>query len=362
MKPLSPGATIGILGGGQLGRMTAMAAARLGYRCHVFAPEPDSPAAEVAAAFTCAAYDDEAALAGFAAAVDVVTLEFENLPVAALDFLAHTRPVRPGAAVLRITQDRLLEKDFVRGLGIGVTDHAAVASAADLAAARARLGDGVLKTRRLGYDGKGQLRITAETDPVEAVAHLAQPTLIFEAWVDFAMELSVVTARNPQGEQVSYVPVENRHRHHILDVTIAPAAIPTDLAGKAMAMAENIARALGLEGLLGVEMFLTNDGRLLVNELAPRPHNSGHWTIDACATSQFEQHVRAVCGLPLGDPRRFADAVMENLIGEDVARWPELLAEPGARLHLYGKRVVKPGRKMGHVTRLLASRSGRARA
>ena len=352
VTPIPPGATIGILGGGQLGRMAAMAAARLGYRCHVLAPEADSPAADVAAAFTRAAWDDAAALAAFAEAVDVVTLEFENVPVAAVELLAQHRPVRPGAEVLRVTQDRLAEKDLVRRLGIPVTGYARVESAADLVAARERLGEGVLKTTRLGYDGKGQLRVTAATDPAEALAALRQPTLIHEAWVDFALELSVVTARNPQGEQASYVPVENRHRHHILDVTIAPAAIPAEVAAEAVAIAERIARALELEGLLAVELFLGRDGRLLVNELAPRPHNSGHWTIDACAVSQFEQQVRAVCGLPLGDPARFADAEMRNLIGRDVERWPELVAEPGARLHLYGKRETRAGRKMGHVTRL----------
>lgn len=352
MNPIAPGATIGILGGGQLGRMTAMAAARLGYRCHVLAPEQESPAGDVAAALTRADYTDEAALAAFAAAVDVVTLEFENVPVAAVELLAAHKPVRPSAGVLRVTQDRLAEKDFVRGLDIPVTDYAGVGNLADLAQARDRLGPGVLKTVRLGYDGKGQLRIDATTDLAAALTQLGRQTLIYEAWVDFALELSVVTARNPQGAQASYVPVENRHRHHILDVTLAPAPIPAAVAERAVAIAERIARELELEGLLAVEMFLTRDGALLVNELAPRPHNSGHWTIDACAASQFEQHVRAVCALPLGDTTRFADATMQNLIGEDVDRWPELVAEPGARVHLYGKREARPGRKMGHVTRL----------
>jgi 5-(carboxyamino)imidazole ribonucleotide synthase len=343
---------IGILGGGQLGRMTAMAAARLGYRCHVLAPEEASPAADVAARFTCADYADERALAAFAASVDVVTLEFENVPVGALEFLAAHRPVRPGAAVLRVTQDRLAEKDFVAALGCPVTRYARVEAPADLERALAELGHGVLKTTRMGYDGKGQVRVDAATDPAAAVAGLGQPVLIHEAWVEFALELSVITARNPQGDVASYVPVENRHRHHILDVTIAPADIAAEKMAEALGIAQRIAVALELEGLLAVEMFLTPDGRLLVNELAPRPHNSGHWTIDACAVSQFEQQVRAVCGLPLGDPSRVADAQMTNLIGEDVDRWPELLAEPGARLHLYGKRDSRPGRKMGHVTRL----------
>ena len=351
-EPIPPGSTIGILGGGQLGRMAAMAAARLGYLCHVLAPEAESPAADVAAAWTRADYEDEAALARFAAAVDVVTLEFENVPVATLEFLARRRPVRPGADVLRVTQDRLAEKDFLRSLGVPVTGYERVETAADLLLARGRLGHGVLKTTRLGYDGKGQVRIDAAADPAAAVARLAQPVLVHEAWVDFALELSVVTARGPRGDRASYVPVENRHRDGILDVTVAPAPITPSLAAEAVAVAERVAGALRLEGLLAVEMFLTRDGRLLVNELAPRPHNSGHWTIDACAVSQFEQHVRAVCGLPLGDPARFADAEMRNLIGRDVDRWPELVGEPGARLHLYGKREARAGRKMGHVTRL----------
>jgi 5-(carboxyamino)imidazole ribonucleotide synthase len=350
--PIPPGSTIGILGGGQLGRMTAMAAARLGYRCHILAPEAESPAADVAAAWTRADYRDEAALTPFAATVDVVTLEFENVPVAAAEFLARRRPMRPGADILRVTQDRLAEKDFLRSLGIPVTGYARVETAADLLLARERLGDGVLKTTRSGYDGKGQVRIDAATDADAVVARLGQPVLVHEARVDFALELSVVTARGPSGDQASYVPVENRHRDGILDVTVAPAPISPPLAAEAVALAERIALALRLEGLLAVEMFLTRDGRLLVNELAPRPHNSGHWTIDACAVSQFEQQVRAVCGLPLGDPARFADTEMRNLIGRDVDRWPELVAETGARLHLYGKREARAGRKMGHVTRL----------
>jgi 5-(carboxyamino)imidazole ribonucleotide synthase len=352
VTPLPPGAVIGILGGGQLGRMAAMAAARLGYRCHVLTPEAASPAADVCAAVTRAAYEDAAALAAFAGSVDVVTLEFENVPVTALEALTREVPVRPGPGVLRVTQDRLAEKRFVAGLGIGVTGFAAVDDAESLAEAQHRLGPGVLKTRRLGYDGKGQLRVDAGTDPEAALAALGGRELIHEAWVDFALELSVVTARAPDGRQRSYVPVENRHRDHILALTLAPAPVPPEVAREATALAERLAAALELEGLLAVEFFLTRDGRLLVNELAPRPHNSGHWTIDACAVSQFEQQVRAVCGLPLGDPAPFAAAEMENLIGDDALRWPELLAEPGARLHLYGKRETRPGRKMGHVTRL----------
>jgi 5-(carboxyamino)imidazole ribonucleotide synthase len=333
--------------------MTATAAARLGYRCHIFAPEAEAPAADVAAAWTRADYADEAALDRFAAAVDVVTLEFENVPVAALERLARRVPVRPGPAVLAVTQDRLAEKDALRAIGVPVTGYARVESAADLERALADLGPrAVLKTTRLGYDGKGQLLLDRDAGAEAAVERLGGPPLILEAFVDFALECSVVTARGVDGARVSYPPVENRHRHHILATTIAPAAFDPALAAEAVRLAEHVAAELDLVGLMGVEMFLTRDGRLLVNELAPRPHNSGHWTIDACAVSQFEQQVRAVCGLPLGDPTPFAGAVMENLLGGAASRWPELLAEPGARLHLYGKREARPGRKMGHVTRL----------
>jgi 5-(carboxyamino)imidazole ribonucleotide synthase len=353
---IPPGATIGILGGGQLGRMTAMAAARLGYRCHVLAPEPESPAADVAAAFTCAAWDDLAALDAFAAAVDVVTLEFENVPVAAAERIARAVPVRPSAAVLAVTQDRIAEKRFVNAAGIATTGWRAVTSPAELGAARDALGGrAVLKTARLGYDGKGQLPVGRAVEPAAAWARLGAGIALAEAVVDFTMELSVITARGGDGRMVSYVPVENRHERHVLRRTIAPAPLDAALAAEAVGIAERLARALEVVGLLAVEMFLAHDGRLLVNELAPRPHNSGHWTIDACAASQFEQLVRAVCGLPLGDPSRLADAVMDNLLGDEVATWPALLAEPGARVHLYGKREARPGRKMGHVTRLVPS-------
>jgi 5-(carboxyamino)imidazole ribonucleotide synthase len=351
--PFPPGSVIGIVGGGQLGRMIALAAARLGYRCHVLAPEIDGPAVQVTSLATIAAYDDPEALARFAASVDVVTIEFENLPVAPLAELARTRPVHPSPEILAICQDRLREKAFLRSMGAPTTDYAEIRGADDLAPAAASLGDGVLKTVRLGYDGKGQMRISQEDDPAAIWASFGAPQGILEAFVDFAMEISVITARGPGGETASFVPVENRHRDHILARTIAPASIPEPLAAEAQAIAKRIARELDLVGLLAVEMFVTCDGRLLVNELAPRPHNSGHWTIDACATSQFEQLVRAICGLPLGDPGRIADAVMDNILGHDIERWPELLADPGARLHLYGKSEVRPGRKLGHVTRLI---------
>ena len=353
MTTVPPGGTIGILGGGQLGRMTALAAGRLGYRCHVLAPEAESPAAEVSAAFTRADWGDLAALDAFADAVDVVTLEFENVPVAAVERIAARRPMRPGPAVLAVTQDRVAEKSFVNAAGVGTAGWRAVGSAGELAQARKVLGGRcILKTCRMGYDGKGQVMVRPGDDPAACWAKLRTEAAIAEAVVDFTLEMSVITARGVDGALASYVPVENRHEHHILRRTVAPAPAAPETAAEAVRIAETLATRLGVVGLLGVEMFLTADGRVLVNELAPRPHNSGHWTMDACAVSQFEQLVRAVCGLPLGDPSPFSAAVMDNLLGDEADRWPELLAEPGARLHLYGKREARPGRKMGHVNRL----------
>jgi 5-(carboxyamino)imidazole ribonucleotide synthase len=352
---LAPGAVIGIVGGGQLGRMIALAAARLGYRCHILAPERDSPAAQVTNLATVAPYEDVAALARFAAAVDVVTMEFENLPVDTLAALAQARPVHPAPSVLAICQDRREEKAFLSGIGVPTAPYAIVEGAESLDRALAELGrPAILKTARLGYDGKGQVKIDAGSGLDDARATAAAAPCVLEGWIDFEREISVITARGRDGAQVSYVPVENLHRDQILVQTIAPAPIPADLVGQAEALAERIAAELGLVGLLAVEMFVARDRRLLVNELAPRPHNSGHWTIDACAVSQFEQLVRAICGLPLGDPARLADAVMENLLGGEVERWRAILAEPGARLHLYGKAAIRPGRKLGHVTRLIS--------
>jgi 5-(carboxyamino)imidazole ribonucleotide synthase len=350
---LAPGAVIGIVGGGQLGRMVALAAARLGYRCHILTPEQDSPAAQVTSLASVASYGDGAALERFAAAVDVVTMEFENLPVEALAALARTRPVHPAPSVLAICQDRRREKAFLSGIGVPVAPYVTVEGADALDGALAELGrPALLKTARLGYDGKGQVQIEAGAPLDDALATAAASPCVLEGLVDFEREISVITARGQDGAQASYVPVENRHRDQILIQTIAPAPISAELADRARALAEQIAAALDLVGLLAVEMFVTRDGRLLVNELAPRPHNSGHWTIDACAVSQFEQLVRAVCDVPLGDPARFADAVMDNLLGDEVESWRSILAEPGARLHLYGKGEIRPGRKLGHVTRL----------
>lgn len=350
---IPPGGTIGILGGGQLGRMTAMAAARLGYRTVILAPEEESPAADVAWRHIRADYTDPAALADLVAMVDVVTLEWENVPVAALEQVAGALPTRPGARVLEVTQDRLAEKAFVQGLGIATAPFAAVDDLAGLEAAHRALGPrAILKTRRLGYDGKGQVPIDAGTMLADALTALQGSLAILEGFVTFEREISVITARRPSGEVRSFPPVENRHEGQILIETRAPAELPPAVAAAAVAMAERIAAAIELEGLLAVEMFLCADRSLLVNELAPRPHNSGHWSIDAAGVSQFEQLVRAICDLPLGDPTPLMPSVMENLLGDAVAQWPALLAEPGARLHLYGKREARPGRKMGHVTRL----------
>ncbi|HTR17204.1 MAG TPA: 5-(carboxyamino)imidazole ribonucleotide synthase [Acetobacteraceae bacterium] len=352
--PLPPNATIGIVGGGQLGRMSAMAAARLGYRCHILTPEPDSPAAQVAAGVTLGAYEDKAALTAFAEAVDVVTFEFENVSAEGLDLLASLRPVHPSPAVLRLSQDRVAEKRFLNGAGAATAPWREVTSLAELEAAVAELGlPSVLKTTRLGYDGKGQALLRAPEDLAPAFERLAPKPLILEGFVDFACEISVVVARGVDGTVRAFDTVENRHRHHILDLTLAPARVPEAVAAEAQIIARRVAGALGLVGLLAVEMFVDRRGQVLVNEIAPRPHNSGHWTIDACPASQFEMHIRAVAGLPLPPAERHSDAVMRNLIGpEDMALWPQVLAAPGLIPHLYGKAEARPGRKMGHVNRL----------
>jgi 5-(carboxyamino)imidazole ribonucleotide synthase len=352
---LAPGATIGILGGGQLGRMTATAAAQLGYRCHVFCQSPDEPAAQVAHQTTVAAFDDTDALDRFAAAIDVATLEFENIPLASVENLEAHVAVRPNSTALAIAQDRVKEKDFVTTTGVPTAPFRAITNSGELAGALAELGaPAVLKTARLGYDGKGQVRIDRDTDLDEAWAHSGAGAstggAILEGFVDFEREISVITARGNDGATASYVPVENRHTNHILDQTIVPAPISSDVAAAATDIAYRLAESLELTGLLAVEMFVARDGSVLVNEIAPRPHNSGHWTIDACAVSQFELLVRAVCGLPLGSTERNADATMKNLIGDDVDDWQAYLADPTARLHLYGKAETRPGRKMGHVT------------
>ncbi|HXC27134.1 MAG TPA: 5-(carboxyamino)imidazole ribonucleotide synthase [Stellaceae bacterium] len=351
---LSPGATIGILGGGQLGRMTAMAAARLGYRAHIFATERDSPAEQVAAGATVGAWDDAEAIARFSEEIDVATFEFENIPAAAVRRVAALKPVMPRPEILEIAQDRMKEKDFLNRIGVATTGYCEITSAAALGEALGALtGRSVLKSARMGYDGKGQINVDARSAPDEAWRAMGAPRGVLEDFVDFRCEASVVVARGADGAMAAYPLVENRHVNHILDTTIAPATLPLDTAREAERIACDVAARLNLVGVLAVEMFVTRDDRVLVNELAPRPHNSGHWTIDACATSQFEQLVRAICGLPLGSTERHADAVMKNLIGDEIETWRDAIIDPTARLHLYGKRDTLPGRKMGHVTRLL---------
>jgi 5-(carboxyamino)imidazole ribonucleotide synthase len=337
MNALPPGGTIGILGGGQLGRMLALAAARLGLKTHIYSPENDEPAFQVSAAYTVGAFDDRHALAKFAQACDVVTFEFENVPA---DTVEGFERVFPSAATLRITQDRFEEKTFVNTLGLKTAPFRKADRVLD--------GSGILKTRRMGYDGKGQARVNGARELAQARERFKYAPCILEDLIDFEFEASVIAARGADGSFAAYDPPENIHRDHILRRSIVPSRLSGAQAGEAKAMARTIADALGYVGVLAVELFVTKDA-LLVNEIAPRVHNSGHWTIEACVTSQFEQHIRAVAGWPLGDPSRHSGAVMENLIGEEAADWRTLAAEGGA-LHLYGKSEIRAGRKMGHVT------------
>jgi len=353
---LKPGDTIGILGGGQLGRMLAMAAARLGLRCQVFSPDPDSPAFDVVLNATCAEYADVEALELFANDVDVITYEFENVPAASAMILAARRPVLPDRKILETTQDRLAEKDFVTRLGIGTADYADISSAATLRAAIARIGlPAVLKTRRFGYDGKGQAIIRNGDDPDLVWENLATRSAILEAFIPFEREISVIAARSADGHVECFDVTENEHSDHILKISRAPAAVSDALAAQARGIAERIAHALNYVGVLAVEMFVVQgDGgpKVLVNEIAPRVHNSGHWTLDGASISQFEQHVRAIAGWPLGKPVRHGQVTMTNLIGDDVNDYERWLTVPGAALHLYGKGPPRPGRKMGHVTQV----------
>jgi 5-(carboxyamino)imidazole ribonucleotide synthase len=352
---LGPDATIGILGGGQLGRMLALAAARLGFKCHVLCPDPRSPAFDVVRRVTEADYSDMAALDRFASDVDVVTYEFENVPAETATFLSARKPVLPDPKVLATTQDRLVEKHFVRSLGIATAPFAAVDSGDGLAAALAAIGKpAVLKTRRFGYDGKGQMMIRGEVDP-SAFDELGGQPQILEAFVPFEREISVVAARGADGRVVTFDVTENEHQDHILKTSRVPAAVTPAVAGEARRIAETIATAFSYVGVLAVEMFVVKDGTghaVLVNEIAPRVHNSGHWTIDGASVSQFEQHIRAVAGLPLGTPVRRGRIEMTNLLGADVEDYRGYLSEPDTAVHLYGKTGVRPGRKMGHVTKV----------
>ena len=353
---LPPGSTIGILGGGQLGRMLALAAAELGLRVHIYAPEETSPAAEVSSAATRAAYDDESALIAFADAVDVVTYEFENVPGETARILSEHAPVRPGAKALATSQDRLDEKNFLNGLGIATAPFAQVDTLDDLVSALEKLGTpAVLKTRRFGYDGKGQVKINDASEAAAAFEAIAGAPAILEGFMPFEKEVSVIGARAQDGTSAVYDVGENVHRDHILHTTTVPAALDPAIAEEARSIAERIAHGLDYVGVIGVEFFVLVDGNkrtLCVNEFAPRVHNSGHWTSDACTVSQFEQHVRAIAGWPLGDPARHSNAVMTNLIGEEVDEWNDHAAFSHRAIHLYGKREARPGRKMGHVTNL----------
>ena len=356
-RTFPPGSTIGVMGGGQLGRMFAIAARRMGYRVHVFSPEEDGPAAQLADRSTVADYKDESAVKGFAREVDLITFEFENIPVQTAEWCAHECEVRPTGSILHIAQNRLREKNFLAAAGIPLAPFRGVRSARELAHAVEQIGrPAILKTAAFGYDGKGQQTITARDDFEEIWGASSADELVLEGAVDFESEVSVLVARGPGGAIATFPLCENIHRNHILDITVVPARVEDRVEGVAADLARAIAEELQLVGLLAVEMFLKPNGDLLVNELAPRPHNSGHWTIDACATSQFEQHVRAVCGLPLGKTEILRPAAMANLLGDvwqgGEPKWSQALEIPGVHLHLYGKREPRPRRKMGHLTAL----------
>lgn len=346
------GATIGILGGGQLGRMLSVAAARLGYKTHIFEPSDTPCAADVAHAVTTAPYDDLDALRDFARACDVITYEFENIPTAALDVLEAIRPIRPNRRALAVSQDRIAEKDFLTGLGLICAPYARVTDVTSLTAAVDQVGlPAILKTTRLGYDGKGQARIMSPDDMAQAFAAMNGAEAVLEGFIDFSHEVSVIAARGLDGAVAAFDPGQNVHQDGILRSTTVPARLSPSQRSDAVLMAARILNALDYVGVLGVELFVTAKG-LIVNEIAPRVHNSGHWTQNGCAVDQFEQHIRAVVGLPLGDGGRHSDVVMENLIGDDIEKIPNILNEPNAALHLYGKGAARTGRKMGHVNRI----------
>ena len=348
---LPSGSTIGILGGGQLGRMLAMAAARLGYRCHIYEPGA-APAADVAHAWTQAPYEDLDALRAFAEACDLITYEFENIPAPSLDVLAETTPLFPDRRALEISQDRLNEKTFLAGLGLATAPFAAIDGPEELQGALAATGTpAILKTRRFGYDGKGQARVMTADDAEGALATLAGAPAIAEGFVRFSREISVIAARGRDGAVAAYDPGENVHVDGILATTTVPTALPLLQRTDAVLIASKILNALDYFGVMGVELFVTPQG-LVVNEIAPRVHNSGHWTQAGCAVDQFEQHIRAITGWPLGNGARHANVVMENLIGAEIERAPALAAEPGVQVHLYGKAETRAGRKMGHVNRV----------
>lgn len=354
-SPLAPRARIGIIGGGQLGRMSAVAAARLGYEVHILSDSEASPASETAARLTVGSYDDPTSLEEFARSCDVITFEFENISAAGLKHLASFCPVRPSGHILEISQDRIAEKKMLRTHGLPVAPWKEVASPDDLKALPSFGFPCILKTTRFGYDGKGQFRLPDEAafqDLLQRADSLPYP-LVAEQHIDFAREISVMVVRGLDGTVRCFDVAENHHRQGILRVSVAPAPIMPELAQKAQALAATLAEKLDLVGIMGVELFEGTDGSLLVNEIAPRPHNSGHWTMNACLVDQFEMHIRAVAGLSLPPARRHSDAYMHNLIGpDDMALLPEILREENASIHLYGKEEARPGRKMGHVNRI----------
>ena len=356
-KPLAPGSTIGILGGGQLGRMLALAAGQLGLKCHIFAPEGDSPAFQVSAAHLVAGYQDFAALEAFAKRVDVVTYEFENVPGDTAAFLEKHCVLAPSSAALKTAQDRIDEKTFIAGLGIPVAPFAAVNGEAELDEAIARIGrPSVLKTRRFGYDGKGQTKIVEETSAAAAWAEIGKAPAILEGFISFNKEISVIAARGWDGVIAVYDVPENHHENHILRTSTVPASISRATAEEARDMARTIIGALDYVGVMGIEMFVSGT-RLIVNEIAPRVHNSGHWTQDACVVSQFEQHIRAICGWPLGSPERHSNVVMHNILGHESDNWAAYGASAHTGVHFYGKAEARRGRKMGHIN-VLTPRQG----
>jgi len=359
-KLVPPGAAVGVLGSGQLGRMFAMAARRLGYRVHTFSPDRDTPTGQVADLEVAAPYDDLDAVRAFARQVAVVTFEFENVPAATVEAAAAQAPVRPAGRVLHVAQQRLREKGFLVEAGLPVARFVPVRSLEDLRRGLVAVGlPAVLKQAAWGYDGKGQAKLASAAEAETAWAAVGAQESILEAFVDFEREVSVVAARGLDGSVADYGVIENVHRHHILDVSTAPAAVPEPVAVEAGRLTRAALEALDVVGVLCVEFFVTRDGSLLINELAPRPHNSGHLTVDACLTSQFEQQLRAVCGLPLGSTERLRPAAMANLLGDLWAQgepdWAAALAFPDVKLHLYGKAEARPGRKMGHLTALAAT-------
>jgi 5-(carboxyamino)imidazole ribonucleotide synthase len=358
--PVPPGGTIGILGGGQLGRMLAMAAARLGLKAHIYSDETNAPAFQVCDMHTHAKYDDRTALQKFAEACDAITYEFENIPDATAALLSNAKPVNPSAKALATTQDRFYEKSFINSLGLNTADFAPVDSARDGCEAFDQFGvdRAVLKTRRFGYDGKGQAIINSGEDVISAMQRFQDAPCILEDFVEFSFEASIVAGRSAEGHFAAYDAAENLHENHILRRSTVPGRLTPKQTGAAKAVAKKIGDALDYVGVFCVELFVAKDGSLIVNEIAPRVHNSGHWTIEACVTSQFEQHIRAIAGWPLGSPERHSDAVMENLIGEEAADWQKLAVNGGA-LHLYGKSEIRAGRKMGHVTWLKPKSGGR---